>query len=403
VEVLAVDAPGLFGSRTAIYGHPDDDVRFVVFAKAVARLAAAGPPADVLHLHDWHLGAAPAFARHGPDRAALARTATVLTIHNVAYKGPLSKDGRRAVDRRDGFRDTLLARGIRFSDAVTTVSRRYLGELLTPTAGMGLDRLLARRRPRLAGIRNGVDYDTFDPARDAALPVPFDAASLDRRALVKRAVQRRSGLVERADVPVVAMVARLVDQKGFDLVLPALDRILALGYQLVVAGVGEERYRRRLEEAARHHRGRVAYLPDDGEAAARLLYGGADVLLAPSLFEPCGLGPLIGLRYGAIPVVRRTGGLAETIADVREAPGSGLGFAFSELRPEPLLAALAAAAALHRQPGAWRALQRRGMAADFSWGPAAAAYERLFAAACVRRRRVVDAVVGAREAEELSA
>jgi ADP-glucose type glycogen/starch synthase len=253
---------------------------------------------------------------------------------------------------------------------------------------MGLDGVLRSRGPDVSAILNGVDEEEFDPARDPRIETPYDGAALGRKADNKVAVQRWSGLAEAATVPLLGVVARLVDQKGIDILLGAVDELAALGVQLVVAGVGEPSYRLGLEEAVRRHRGRVGYHGTDGEDAARRIYAGADLFLAPSSYEPCGLAPLIALRYGTIPVVRHTGGLAETIADVDRAPGSGLGFSFSDRDPGALVAAVRRAVATYRQTGRWQGLQRRAMAARFSWNEAAVGYEQLYRDVMSRPRAI---------------
>ena len=392
VRVHALAHDSAFGRRS-VYGYRDDDARFALFAKAAVAHAgevACGP--DILHCNDWHVGLAPQYAREGPFRAALAATATVLTIHNLAYKGRHAtlapEDLGVAYDPPplDRFADRLLARGIAFADAVSTVSHRYRDEILSPEHGLGLDPLLRTRRAVLRGILNGLDDAEFDPSRDPDIAAPFDADTLDRRAVNKAVLQRASGLEADASRPLAAMVSRLTDQKGVDIVCAALDEIVAMGAQAAIMGLGDPVYARALRAAAARHRGRVAYLPTDGEAVSRRMYAGADLFLAPSRWEPCGLGPLIALRYGAIPVVRATGGLAETVVDVTRSPARGLGFTFRARTARGLLRAVARALAAYEDRPAWRALQRRAMAARFSWDGAAAEYEQLYDDALAHRR-----------------
>jgi ADP-glucose type glycogen/starch synthase len=354
------------------YGYAADVEPFLVFSGAVAELARRWRP-DVVHAHDWH-----------PALALERLGGGVLTIHNLAYQGPLREPG-----------DCLLARGIAAADAVTTVSERYREEILTPERGEGLDALLRSRRGRLRAVRNGVDYEQFDPETDPHVPARYDERALECRAVNKRAVQAEHGLAPDAGAPLLAMVSRLVEQKGLDLVFPSLRGLLALGAQLLVVGVGEDRYERALRRAARRWPGRVAYAPDPSEGPARRVYAGADVLLAPSRFEPMGLGPLIALRYGAVPVVRRTGGLAETIRDEREHPGRGLGLTFGPEDPGHLAAAVRAAVELWRSGERWRELQRRGMRARFSWDQAARGYEAIFRDAVAHRRPAARAGIRA--------
>jgi ADP-glucose type glycogen/starch synthase len=243
---------------------------------------------------------------------------------------------------------------------------------------MGLDRLLRSRDGDLSAILNGVDRAEFDPARDPKIEAWFDASSLERKAANKEALQRRSHLMVDPGTPVVGMVTRLAGQKGVDLVLGALEELVALGVQVVVSGVGDRGYGGALEEAARRYRGGIAYHATDSEAMARKVYAGSDLFLAPSSYEPCGLAPLIALRYGAIPVVRHTGGLAETIPDVTRDPRTGLGFGFDGRRSRDVVSTVRRAVKHRGRADAWEGLRRRAMAAGFSWHDAARAYERLY-------------------------
>ena len=377
-------------ARERIYGYDDDDARFTLFSNAVTAVAAAPRwRPDVLHVHDWHLGLVPQAVREGPHREALRRTATVLTIHNLAYQGPAQPDP--ALLGGVNGPGSLLERGIAHADAVTTVSRRYLSEILTPRHGMGLDDALRRRGSAVSGIMNGVDYDVFDPSCDLHIAEPYGADRPDGKALNKAVLQERSGLAVAPDVPLIGMVARLVDQKGLGLVCETASALVELGAQLVVMGVGEARYERALEQAAATHPGLVAYHADGGDAAARLVYAGSDLFLAPSTYEPCGLGPLIAMRYGAVPVVRRTGGLADNIPDVRRDPDNGLGFTFVLRYPRQLVRAVSAALAVYADPPAWQRLRRRVMAADYSWDTSVLEYERVYGEALARRGAVAVA------------
>jgi ADP-glucose type glycogen/starch synthase len=382
-------------SRPDVYGYDDDDARFALFSRAVTALAARPEwSPDILHVNDWHLGLVPQDARHGPYRRSLRDVATVLTIHNLAYQGPAEPDPALLGGLNGG--GSLLERGIRHADAITTVSRRYLQEILTPRHGMGLDHVLRARADRLWGISNGVDYTVYDPASDPHIPSPYGVDSLERKLPNKLALQERGGLVRDPDVPVIGMVARLVDQKGLDLVCSSAASIVELGAQLVVMGVGEPRYERVLAEAAAAHPGSIAFHPDGGDGPARLVYAGCDLFLAPSTFEPCGLGPLIALRYGAVPVVRRTGGLADNIPDYARDPDHGLGFTFVLKYSRNLIRAVVEALTVYRDRPAWEELQRRCMAADRSWSQSVLEYERVYEASLARLERRAQIAVAAR-------
>jgi starch synthase len=390
VQLYTVRNERLFG-RERIYEYDDDDARFILFSKAVVAFAARSDwTPDVIHASEWHLGVVPQHVKQGPYREILRETATVFTIHNLVYQGPIGSDMSSFIGLRDGYNANLLARGIAFADAINTVSRRYMEEILTPEYGANLDGLLRARRDRLVGILNGVDYGEFDPATDPHIAASYGSSSLERKSLNKLALQERIDLTRDAAVPLFGMVCRLVDQKGLRLLCATLDRIAQLEAQVAVMGLGEKHYERALEEAAARNRGSVAYHAATEDALTRMVYAGSDFFLAPSEYEPCGLGPLIALRYAAIPLVRSTGGMTETIPDYSKNPDTGLGFTFVPECPQHLLNGITGALTVYRRPEEWRRLQRRAMAADFSWERPAWEYERLYRKACRRVRGSTD-------------
>ena len=344
VSVYTVGNESYFDREAAYGGYEDDDVApFVLFSKAVVAFAARTEwKPDIIHCNDWHLGLVPQYARYGPDRAALGRTRTVLTIHNLAYQGHFGPETEALAGLEDG-EGSMLARGIAFADAVNTVSQSYLEEILTVEHGMGMDGLLRSRMGDLYGILNGVDYEEFAPETDPYIAARYDGSFVEGKRRNKAVLQKLSGLEPDPDAPLLGMVARLVDQKGVDLLCSSLDEMTALDAQVVIMGRGDEHYERALEEAASRHPGVVAYHATSEEALARQVYAGSDFFLAPSTFEPCGLGPLIALRYGSIPIARRTGGLAETIRDHARHPESGLGFTFARRSPGSLVKAVSRA------------------------------------------------------------
>jgi starch synthase len=390
VEVLTLGLPGWF-DREVPYTYQDDDVMpFVLFSKAVATLAAQDQwRPHIIHCNDWHCGLVAQEAREGTHRRALERTGIVFTIHNIAYQGHVGA----ATDQLIGLppSGTLLERGIAFADRVNTVSPRYMQEILTPALGAGMDELLRARGDAARGILNGVDYDEFNPERDPWIDTRYNGTMVVGKAANKEVLQRISNLEPVPDRPLFGMVARLVSQKGVGLLTTALDEIVARGAQVVVMGEGAPRYRLKLQAATRRLAGNVAYLPSSRESLARQVYAGSDFFLAPSVFEPCGLTPLIALRYGTIPVVRRTGGLADTVTDYAEDPAGGLGFVFVQRRVASMLAAVDNALAVYRSGPEWRRLQQRVMAADFSWRAPAREYVALYDEA-VRSRRGPDTV-----------
>ena len=389
-----VEHEHFFGGRRGLYGehghdYPDNAERFAYLCRAALAVPAAlGHRPRIVHLNDWQTALAAWLLRaeHAED-PAISAARTVFTIHNLAYQGVFRKELLPAlglpweVFRFDAmeFHDrlNLMKAGLVFADALTTVSPRYAAEIATPEGGEGLDPLLRHRRVDLHGILNGIDVRAWDPATDPALPAHFDLHRLAGKRACKEALQREVGLPVRADVPVVAVVSRLVEQKGIDLVLAALPELLRRELQLVVLGTGRHDWEGALARAAREHPHRLAVRLGFDEPLAHRIEAGADVFLMPSRYEPCGLNQLYSLRYGTVPVVREVGGLADTVEDF-DGWRRGTGFRFRDQEPKAMLVALWRALELRRDRRAWHAMVRRGMAQDFSWGRSAARYEELY-------------------------
>ncbi|MFD7923256.1 glycogen synthase [Streptomyces sp. NPDC059740] len=353
------------------WGRPEGYVEknlalYVLFCRALAALAAR--PAlrpDVVHCNDWHVGHLPARLKETGHPAR-----SVMTIHNLAYQGLFPHDTATDLGLARYGTGNLLAQGIAHADVVTTVSDRYRSETLTPEWGEGLHELLAARGDDYHGVLNGVDYAEFDPSTDVHLPARFDVDDMSGKAACKSRLQRAAGLAEEPDTPVIAFVGRLVKQKGVELLLSSVDELAATGAQFVFVGRGEL-YEHAFARAARFHAA-VGYLPDSTEPAARLAYAGSDAFLAPSEFEPCGLAPLIALRYGSVPVVRAVGGMVDTLVRPRR------GFSFPHGRTQDLVSTVDDVLKHMRDRPAWNALRAAGMRARFSWDEAAAHYERLY-------------------------
>jgi starch synthase len=389
-----VEHDHFFGSRRGLYGegpqeYGDNAERFAFLCRgALEAPAAFGLRPQVLHLNDWQTGLAAWLLRHEHAQdAVLAGTRSVFTIHNLAYQGVFRKEVLPAlglpweVFRLDAmeFHDrlNLMKAGLVFSDALTTVSPSYAREIQTPEGGEGLDGLLRARSRDLSGILNGIDHQEWDPATDPHLPAHFDARRLAGKHACKRALQEEMGLPVRPEVPLVAMVGRLADQKGVDLVLAALPELMRRELQLVLLGSGRRDWEEAFAQAAREHPHRLAARLGFDEGLAHRIEAGADIFLMPSRFEPCGLNQLYSLRYGTVPVVRRVGGLADTVQDF-DGWKQGTGFVFADYDPRAMLAALRRAKEAFRDKRAWGAIARRGLALDFSWGRSAALYEALY-------------------------
>ena len=399
-----VDAPYLYRRPGNPYldaaGNewPDNLQRFALLGYAAAHLAAGELDAQwapqVVHAHDWHAASACAYLAAHPANGA----ATVFTIHNLAYQGLFNLADFGLLGMPSRFLSThalefhgqlsFMKAGLMFADRITTVSPTYAREIATPEFGCGLDGVLRARAEVVSGILNGVDGEVWNPATDAALAARYDAAALGGKARCKAALQAELGLALDAAAPLFGVVSRLTPQKGLDLVLGALPALLAEGAQLALQGSGEPALEAAFAEAERAHPARVATRAVYDEALAHRLIAGSDAILVPSRFEPCGLTQMYGLRYGSLPVVRRIGGLADTVADatpqaLREDRATG--FVFDAATPAALGQALARAAALYRRPAEWQRVMRRAMAADFSWDGAAAAYLELYAGAIAAR------------------
>ncbi|HLZ70409.1 MAG TPA: glycogen synthase [Dehalococcoidia bacterium] len=390
VPVYLLDLPALF-DRPHIYGEQDDNARWVGFCDAaLAWLAASDWQPEVLHLNDWHAAFVASRLRARPDlpQAALPR---VFTIHNLAIHGDFDDAfaGAACLDARV-LESSLtserwvtrcgMGQGILWSDAINTVSPTYAREILTPEYGAGLDPLLRARERDLSGILNGIDYEEFDPATDQRLFQRFDAEQMEGHRRNKAMMQRRLGLAENAHAALVGMVTRLFYQKGADLAAEAVEALLARGrpLQFAVLGTGDRQYHDQLLALQEKYPLSVSVTLAFDADLAQQIYGGTDLFLMPSRFEPCGLGQMIALRYGSVPVVRRTGGLADTVDEWTDTNGMGNGFVFDEADAHELEQALERALAVFARPNEWRRLVQRAMAEDNSWGGAAQEYVRLY-------------------------
>jgi starch synthase len=396
VPLWLVDCPPAFDRPGNPYldehGQPwhDNALRFALLARAAEAIALGQAglrwrPA-IVHSHDWQAGLVPALLA-----TAATRPATVFTIHNLAYQGVFPRETFSALGLPTGLwsmngvefhgQMSFIKGGLAYADCLTTVSPTYAHEIQTPAFGCGLEGLLHHRRAVLHGILNGIDTREWNPARDARLAKSYSASRLAGKAENKRALQRAFGLPESGHVPLIGMVGRLVTQKGFDIVLAALPALARLSVQLVALGTGETRLERLMREAASRHTGWFAVRIGYDEAAAHRIQAGADMFLMPSRFEPCGLSQLHSLRYGTVPIVRRVGGLADTVADAdpeRRAQATATGIVFDGDRPADLIAAVERAVALYRDAHKWQSLMRAGMRQDFSWRHSAAEYLALY-------------------------
>jgi starch synthase len=375
--------PGLYGTAKGDYS--DNAARFAFFSKAALELAAATGPWDVLHCHDWQSALVPVLSRLG---AAKQSAKTVLTIHNLAHQGLfaysewplLGLDPIYFTPKYLEFygKINLLKGGILFADALTTVSRKYAEEILTPEYGCGLEGVLAERKRDLRGILNGVDYREWNPESDPYVKKLYSAANLAGKAECKNDLQQIYGLPQRSAAPLLGIVSRLADQKGIDLLLEVLDDLLRMDLQIVLLGAGDQRYQDLLAKLPSAHPKRIGVEIGFDNALAHKIEAGADIFLMPSRYEPCGLNQIYSLKYGTVPVVRATGGLDDTIEDFDPLSGKGNGFKFAEYSGEAFLSAIKRALAVYVNEKAWKQVVANGMAADFSWQRSAADYLQLY-------------------------
>ncbi|MBI2862579.1 MAG: glycogen synthase [Chloroflexi bacterium] len=368
VTIYFVECAPYFGKRP-IYGEPDDLLRYLLFSQVVVSVPKwLDWLPEILHCNDWHTAPAiPGLRNRASGDTSYRGIASVYTIHNLGYRGP------------NEFVD-FMVQGIYYADVVSTVSPTYAQEILTPEYGAGLEGLLQSRRDRLFGILNGIDVDVLDPSHDQYLAATFAPGRLGERAKNKAALQARVGLAQEPQTPLIGMVSRLADQKGFDLLAEVIEPLLEQEhFQLVILGMGEAKYEQHFRGLAERHPTQVAAVIAFDEPLAQLIYGGSDFFLMPSRYEPCGLGQLIAMRYGSIPVVRRTGGLADTVEDCDAELAGGTGFVFYEYRSDALAETLRRAITAYRQwPERWQQLVERAMAKDFSWRASASQYAEMY-------------------------
>ena len=393
VPIYFIDNQQFFG-RDGMYGFWDDDTRFLYFSRAALEmLRPLDFRPDVIHVNDWHTAVIPnMLARLYAADPFYADIATVLTIHNLAFQGVFGYGALNLADLEQwglikpgmpGLDDivNLLGRGLYFADVVNTVSNRYAEEILTPEYGEKMDPLLRVFRGKLHGIINGIDYDVFNPSTDASLVAPYDIGSIERKVENKLALQKEVGLPQDPAIPVIGLISRLYDQKGLDLIANIMWGLMRLNLQLVVLGAGDARYEEMFRANARDNPRKVSATIGFKPVLAQQIYAGSDIFLMPSRFEPCGLGQLISLRYGTIPIVRATGGLADTIDDWDPVQQTGNGFVFTAYDHWDLFAQVVRALETFRQASPWRRLQANAMSTDVSWANSAEKYVGLYRAA----------------------
>ena len=393
IPVYLIEADQYF-ARPGLYGTPDGDYldnaeRFAFFGRAIpALLQRLGAP-DVLHCHDWQTALAPVFLRTDPSRYPdLAGVRTVLTVHNLGYQGQfwhfdwhlLNIEWRYfTADWLEFYgKINYLKGGLVCADAITTVSPTYAKEIQTAELGHGLDGVLVAHRKTLTGILNGVDYSEWSPEHDPHIAAPYSADDLSGKAACKADLQTAAGLPLDSTVPVIGIVSRLVDQKGFDLIAVIAPRLLRKRVQIIVLGSGEVRYQDLLLSLQRQFKKRLAVQVGFDNVLAHKIEAGSDMFLMPSRYEPCGLNQMYSLRYGTLPIVHATGGLEDTIIEFNPRSGQGTGFKFAAYTADALMTCISRALRSYRNAPGWNTAMRNAMLADFSWEHSAEAYADLY-------------------------
>ena len=345
---------------------------------------------DVFHCHDWHAGLIPVYMKTiYQDDPFFRDTATIFTIHNLAYQGRFPKELLPYLDisweefklEKMEFWDGLnfIKAGVMYSDVVNTVSRQYAHEIQTPEFGEALDLPLRSRSNDLYGIVNGIDYDIWNPTTDDKIPAKYDLSSMDGKVKDKLALQKELGLPQNAQIPLIGFVSRLTYQKAPDLIAEAAHEIISMGAQFALLGTGEEHYKHLFRKLAEDYPDNVGTETTFDDPLARLIYAGSDMFLMPSRFEPCGLSQLISMRYGTIPVARRTGGLVDTVHEYDPTTGKGTGFLFDDISSDALIWATGRAIDVYRNDkNVWNKMVFNAMESDFSWGNSAREYIDLY-------------------------
>jgi starch synthase len=397
VQVYFIDYPPYF-DRDSLYVNPstakdwsDNPERFALFCRAVLEvLKVLHWQPDVIHCNDWQTALIPAYLKTRlREDAFFSRVSTLLTIHNLAYQGVFEPSVLEVIDLPQELflpggpveffgKVNFLKAGIVYADAISTVSEKYAEEIQTEEFGAGLDGVLRRRASDIHGILNGVDYNVWNPETDEFIPHKYSALDLSGKQRNKEALLTQVGLPYNPEVPVIGMISRLAEQKGFDILAEAMERIMAMNVQMVLLGTGDPKYHKMFEKFAKKYPSKLSVNLRFDEPLAHLIEAGSDMFLMPSRYEPCGLNQIYSLRYGTIPIVRFTGGLADTIQDYDPETGRGNGFVFRDYNAEALVEAIQRALNVYQDRTTWTKLVRNAMRQDFSWSVSAKKYIALY-------------------------
>ncbi|MBU0671708.1 MAG: glycogen synthase GlgA [Candidatus Margulisbacteria bacterium] len=400
VTVYFYENEKYFGGRDELYqvkgvDYEDNLERFAAFCQATPRLLKAlNWTPEIIHCNDWQSALIAAYVKLGSE-PIFSRTGVVYSIHNMGYLGLFPKEKLSATglgwdqfssDKLEFWGKIALTKaGFVYADVINTVSQTYAKEIQTEEYGHGLNGLIRHRSQDVYGIVNGLDYDVWNPATDKNIPQRYSAGSLLGKAANKAALQKQNGLPQKKQTPVIGMITRLADQKGLDILAGALDEIMELKCQFVVLGAGDPQYHELLKQAKQKYPDYIGANLKFDAMLAQLIYAGSDMFLMPSRYEPCGLGQLISFKYGTVPIVRKTGGLADTVHDFISKTGEGDGFVFQEYSSAALLDAVKRALAVYKKKALWKKLVEKVMDYDYSWGASAKHYEALYARAMSKR------------------
>ena len=398
VQIYFLDNQEYFGSRNSLYGdpmtgkdYPDNDERFIILNRAVFELIIKlGWIPDIIHCNDWQCGLIPTYLKtvySGEEN--FDKFKTLFTIHNLAYQGEFSKSSFKKTGLPDKLNSpkgilhkgklNFMKSGLVYADAINTVSKTYANEIRTDSViGSGLKDVLSKRRDDLYGIINGIDTKVWNPDRDKHLPKKYSIKNVEQKAVNKQALAEKFGFEFKEDTPIIGLISRLFDSKGIDLIEKILPQLLKLDIQMIVLGTGDKRYHSFFDQIAKKHSDKFACYLGFNDDLAHLIEGGADILLMPSKYEPCGLNQMYSLNYGTIPVVRETGGLADTVKKFNEKTKEGTGFVFKKYNAKELLTEIKRALKVYRDKDTWNKIVKAGMKEDFSWNSSAKKYIDLY-------------------------
>ncbi|MDP3964433.1 MAG: glycogen/starch synthase [bacterium] len=401
LPIYFVDHQYYFGSRKYIYGSRQDNARFMFFSLAALKLLTLLDwRPDLIHCHEWHTGLIPFFIRHRfKDNEFYRDIATLFTIHNLAFQmgqdwwtvSPEKKDYGRSRLPEFSNKDSIACinfakRAILHADIINTVSEQYAQEIMTREFGQDLHRILTNRKDRVFGIINGIDYFDFNPLTDPGLHTNYDFNSLEKKANNKAFLQKTFGLPESVDTPLIGMVSRITEQKGFDLIMEIIEPLMRLDFQLALVGGGDKKYENFFRRMAKKYPKNIAVHLKFDTGKASQIYAGSDMFLMPSRFEPCGLGQLISLRYGSVPIVHATGGLVDTVTNFSQKTMNGNGFVFKTYDTRDMLVAITRALETYKYKDVWQKLVVFGMQKSYSWEIPAKKYVKLYQLALKQAR-----------------